>query len=255
VLAQNGLYFYNDPRAVQCAFCLLDIGIHDLPNEEDVLAIHRDSRTSCPYLAGLPVGNIPLDSENKQSTRKFCSANQITRSLTKREQYGTPEQKLATFKNWPKLQQSPQEMVLAGFRYTGLADEVKCTTCHRIFGRWSPIDKPLLRHAMEAPTCSSLIPFLNDENFQKRLDSYRKAKQQEAITQQNTTEERIEKITQNVGPLGCAICYDQEIQIILFPCRHVACALCVSQMKNCPMCQRDFKSYATIRLGTITARL
>ncbi len=247
LLAQNGLYFYNNPRAVQCAFCLLDIGIHDLPNEEDILATHRDSRTCCPYLQGLEVGNIPLDSDDLQPRQAILSTVPFKTELSTQELYSTPEFRLESFKNWPKLAQNPEEMASAGFYYTGLGDQVKCFTCHQTFKMWYPSDKPLLRHALEAPGCSYLFPFMHDEMFQNRLETYEKMKKQEArVREQRKDEIDLACAATAENQLKCRICYCNEINTLLLPCCHVTCASCTTELNNCPMCRRPFNSYARI---------
>ena len=59
VLAKAGFFYYNDTDKVQCAFCLGIIGRWD--PTDDPFAEHRRHFPRCPFVLGLPVGNIPID--------------------------------------------------------------------------------------------------------------------------------------------------------------------------------------------------
>jgi hypothetical protein len=57
-LARAGFFYFNTTDRVQCAFCLGIVGhweAGDLPMVE-----HRRHFPRCPFLRGLPVGNVPL---------------------------------------------------------------------------------------------------------------------------------------------------------------------------------------------------
>jgi hypothetical protein len=61
-LAKAGLFYFNENDAVQCAFCLGILAqweTTDIPLEE-----HKKYFPRCPFILGLPVGNIRIESRN-----------------------------------------------------------------------------------------------------------------------------------------------------------------------------------------------
>lgn len=61
-LAKAGFFYFNQSDSVQCAFCLGVIENwepDDQPLQEHILKFPR-----CPFVLGLPVGNIPIHQQN-----------------------------------------------------------------------------------------------------------------------------------------------------------------------------------------------
>ena len=44
----------------------------------------------------------------------------------------------------------------AGFYFTGLNDNVQCSTCNLVLSGWAPTDDPWLKHAQDSPGCPYL---------------------------------------------------------------------------------------------------
>lgn len=59
LLAKAGFFSFNERDKVQCAFCLGIIGRWEWT--DDPLEDHRRNFPRCPFISGLPVGNIPID--------------------------------------------------------------------------------------------------------------------------------------------------------------------------------------------------
>lgn len=60
-LARDGFFFVNYRHLLECSFCDLKIRYWS-PNSDvaEVYDKHRKSIPQCPFVLGLPVGNIPL---------------------------------------------------------------------------------------------------------------------------------------------------------------------------------------------------
>jgi hypothetical protein len=58
-----------------------------------------------------------------------------------------------TFLNWPSITPSAQEMALAGWWYTNIADRVICIHCDTMFHNWSETDRPYEIHRLKSPRC------------------------------------------------------------------------------------------------------
>jgi hypothetical protein len=59
LLAKAGFFYFNDGDKVQCAFCLGVIGTWE--PTDDPFVEHRRHFPRCPFILGLPVGNVPID--------------------------------------------------------------------------------------------------------------------------------------------------------------------------------------------------
>jgi hypothetical protein len=76
-LAKAGFFYFNDQDKVQCAFCLGIVGQweqSDIPMQE-----HRMHCPRCPFVGNLPVGNIPIGSEqtNLNDLAEFNGAEDL----------------------------------------------------------------------------------------------------------------------------------------------------------------------------------
>jgi hypothetical protein len=58
-----------------------------------------------------------------------------------------------TFTNWPTITPSTQEMTIAGWWYTNIADRVICIHCDTMFHNWSETDRPYDIHRLKSPRC------------------------------------------------------------------------------------------------------
>ncbi|WP_143442499.1 baculoviral IAP repeat-containing protein, partial [Klebsiella pneumoniae] len=57
---------------------------------------------------------------------------------------------------WPKHFPEVEEMVRAGFYFTGDEDSTACVTCGICLKHWKPSDKPLDEHRKASPYCELL---------------------------------------------------------------------------------------------------
>lgn len=133
--------------------------------------------------------------------------------------------RLETFTHWPvQISQKSWELANAGLHYSGMHDLVKCHLCGIQIDKWNKDDLPILEHAK-----SSNCPFVKQHKnnvglkkfFHPRID--------------DTTD-----IPNN--PMLCKLCYENPIQIVFFPCAHIVCLPCNTQLNKCPFCNvvRDF---------------
>ncbi|CAC5379793.1 BIRC7_8 [Mytilus coruscus] len=66
--------------------------------------------------------------------------------------------RLSSFANWPSyFSQTPDELVTAGFFYTGIEDHCRCFFCGGGLRRWEVGDLPWTEHARWYPKCSFVI--------------------------------------------------------------------------------------------------
>jgi hypothetical protein len=174
-LAEAGFYYFNQEDACQCIYCFIiisDWDVKDNPIEE-----HKKWKPNCPFILKLPVGNIPItqsiDEAQKPDLSSFtypCHVwgrtidvrpfAEIDSSSAARvvadcgcPQYTKLSHRQASFKYWPRIKQTADEMVQAGFYYTGRTDRVKCYKCKIDIHDWRPDDCPSTRHKFLSPHC------------------------------------------------------------------------------------------------------
>ncbi|CAD7012398.1 unnamed protein product [Ceratitis capitata] len=61
--------------------------------------------------------------------------------------------RLATFKNWPNPNISPESLAKAGFYYLNRSDQVKCAWCKGIIAKWEEQDDAFEEHKRFFPDC------------------------------------------------------------------------------------------------------
>ncbi|VDI62402.1 Hypothetical predicted protein [Mytilus galloprovincialis] len=84
-----------------------------------------------------------------------ASAMGICIDNPKYPKYATKLSRLDSFKHWPTyLTQSPEEMVTAGFFFTGNEDHCRCFFCGGGLRNWEPGDQPWTEHAHWYQNCA-----------------------------------------------------------------------------------------------------
>ncbi|CAC5393830.1 unnamed protein product [Mytilus coruscus] len=92
---------------------------------------------------------IASKAPSKPMTMEVCIDN------PKYPKYAIRISRLDSFKHWPTyLTQSPDEMVSAGFFFTGNEDHCRCFFCGGGLRNWEPGDKPWIEHARWYQNCA-----------------------------------------------------------------------------------------------------
>lgn len=78
----------------------------------------------------------------------------LSRPDPKYADYSLKQKRVESYRNWPpSAKQKPENLVDAGFFYTGQADSVRCYLCGTGLRNWDPEDEPWVEHARWAPEC------------------------------------------------------------------------------------------------------
>ncbi|XP_069937983.1 death-associated inhibitor of apoptosis 1-like [Cherax quadricarinatus] len=187
-LARDGFYYLRKDDHCACVFCRGIVGVWeegDTPRRE-----HEKHFPRCPFIRGMPVGNIPikydkifdsLSSIPKLQNRKImeidvcgthCSKYYLSiyygsvkhtlclpqHSGPKRTDYLTYENRIKSFARWPNgVKQKPEELAEAGFFYCDLSDHVRCFHCGNGIRNWKSNGLPWIEHARWYPECNFLL--------------------------------------------------------------------------------------------------
>ncbi|XP_052060991.1 baculoviral IAP repeat-containing protein 7-B-like [Mytilus californianus] len=97
----------------------------------------------------------PNDSTIASKAPLEPSAMGICIDNPKYPKYATKISRLDSFKHWPTyLTHSPDEMVSAGFFFTGTGDHCRCFFCGGGLRNWEPGDQPWIEHARWYQNCA-----------------------------------------------------------------------------------------------------
>jgi hypothetical protein len=171
VLSKVGFSYTGKGDRVRCETCELEIdswkpGMD--PKQE-----HMQRSPQCPFV----LGQRDLFNKNDQSIKSTLLNNLVVKSDyrgyndhgggkndTINQIHGTKffnflstelvdRARTYTFSNWPSITPSAQEMSLAGWWYTNIADRVICIHCDTMFHNWSETDRPYEIHRLKSPRC------------------------------------------------------------------------------------------------------
>lgn len=231
-LAKNGFYYTHTADVVRCTFCLVEICCWK--NGDNAEEYHQAFAADCPFLCGLDVGNIPIETDQ---TKRFMSllnecidTELITLGISKHRapvypKYITLESRLKTFKNW-KSHQNVKKLSEAGFFYVGKNDDTVCFSCGGGLRNWEHENDPIELHIKCFTKCS----FIN------MLKKYRLS-DDDGDDDGKIKSERI-----------CKICYVEEINVALLPCGHLTCRKCVVHLSKCFLCRKEISATVKIYL-------
>ena len=143
-----------------------------------------------------------------------------------------------TYRKWPiGLRQTAEELVTAGFYYSGFSDRVICFHCGYGACDWTSEDCPILEHYQAIPACSyiqSVAALHSDSKSCKYRDSVE-------TTEKTSDNQSVDSV------LLCKICFENSCSVVILPCRHfVACGLCASQLDKCAVCRGSIDDTLTV---------
>ncbi|KDR19613.1 death-associated inhibitor of apoptosis 1-like [Zootermopsis nevadensis] len=191
-LSAAGFYYTNQGDVVQCVFCGVQVGQWE---EGDApFTDHQRWAPSCGFVRGMPVGNIPINSDGHPETQESRSYDvcgpflefrpnsgperAVSRGLyhnllTPEElqkyginqshgpmhpSYNTYDSRVRSYENWPRsLKQKPDKLSEAGFYYTGNGDQTVCFHCGGGLKDWGETDDPWVEHAAWFPKCVYVV--------------------------------------------------------------------------------------------------
>ena len=125
----------------------------------------------------------------------------------------TVEKRLDTFINWPSSDIiTPESLAKAGFYYLHMEDRVQCAYCLNVFHNWVKGDTAMEEHRRLFPNCSF--------------------------------------VKSNQDRSKCTVCKDSLIEMLYFPCLHIACCQsCSFNTTHCIVCRQRIQSRLKVHLA------
>ncbi|XP_049814079.1 putative inhibitor of apoptosis [Schistocerca nitens] len=149
-LAHAGFYrpnYQSDDDTVKCVYC--EIEQSGWQPGDDPLVRHLCQSPKCPFVCP---GAIDLCRQCMFNERKLAHMR-----LPASPQYCSRTARQESFQNWSKdLPVQPEQLVEAGFFYTGTGDSTACFYCGGGLRDWEVGDDPWQQHTFWYPHCKYL---------------------------------------------------------------------------------------------------
>lgn len=243
-LAQLGFFFYKNPDHVKCFFC--SVSLSDFEPNDDVLKEHVKFSPNCRLIKRREIHNIPLDAAELDRILPPVSVDECGSKRKKSRvedevshpEYRLPSARLRSFDSWPVRYPDSQDLVDAGFFYSGQSDITVCFSCGLYAGKWEKDDNPWVEHQKLAiKECNYLK--MNQEELKR---NEKKFEQSKTLRQNNECkpEKKTETSEQEIDfDTCCKVCMAKKSSVIFLPCKHVAvCGSCSFAIGNkCPICR------------------
>jgi len=183
-MIEAGFFNCNVGDRVICLYCNL-ICQQWTPNADDPWEAHKTLSPKCPYVIATlkrqQTSSIRI--VNEQSTRENVVAstnndplrfNEIVYTAACHTAYIEIPRRHASFATWPN-ENSPSvdDLVRAGFFYTGTKTIVTCFYCNGSLQNWGANDNPTIEHARWFPHCAYAKQLCGAELYRKIQESKR----------------------------------------------------------------------------------
>jgi hypothetical protein len=183
-MIQAGFFNCNVGDRVICIYCNI-ICQQWTPNSDDPCEVHKTLSPKCPYVIAMftrsQTSSILVI--NEQSTSDYSSiptsadpfgCNAIVYTAACNTAYIEIPKRYASFATWPNENLPPvDDLVRAGFFYTGTKTIVTCFYCNGSLQNWGPNDNPTIEHARWFPHCAYAKQLCGAELYRKIQESKR----------------------------------------------------------------------------------
>ncbi|XP_020293739.1 E3 ubiquitin-protein ligase XIAP-like isoform X2 [Pseudomyrmex gracilis] len=159
-LAKAGFYYTGRDRELSCLFAANPTSTCNIPlaptvNNNVILeATSPSSQLSNGQSNGPSNGQSNGPSNGQPSDASTNNTEIFRRPLNPRREYGTVQQRLESFTNWPIPSiVLPEKLASAGFYYLQYKDMVECAFCGGVIANWEPNQDLDMLHRSYFPNC------------------------------------------------------------------------------------------------------
>ena len=181
-----GFFNCNVGDRTICLYCNL-ICQQWTPHVDDPWLVHKTLSPRCPYVISMsacrdnPSIRIVNDNsvDNRSSTtdnHDLFRSNEIVLTAACHVSFVEIPKRHASFSNWPnEALPSVNDLVRAGFFYSGIKTIVTCFYCNGSLQNWGPTDNPTVEHARWFPHCAYAKQLCGDDLYRRIQESKRAA--------------------------------------------------------------------------------
>ncbi|CAF3714767.1 unnamed protein product [Rotaria sp. Silwood1] len=198
-----GFFSCNVGDRVICLYCNL-ICQQWTADTDDPSEVHKTLSPKCPYVlsiliqpersSALILNEISTYNRNNQIFGSTNAAqlqfDQIVNTTPYNSAYSEITKRLQSFTTWSH-ESSPlvDELVRAGFFYTGTENIVTCFYCNGSLQNWNANDNPLIEHVRWFPYCGYAKQVCGDELYRKIQEAKRVLQERNRTNRPNETRE------------------------------------------------------------------
>ena len=156
-MIEAGFFCCNVGDRVICIYCNLMCHQWTSASTDNPCKVHKALFPNCPYVNDiLTAPQKPTSNEEKKWTKtKSQPVSSDGVEIAYNTKYIETENRLQSFNTWPRDKvPSVDDMVKAGFFYTGTGTAATCFWCDGSLGNWSANDNPMIEHARWFPQCA-----------------------------------------------------------------------------------------------------
>ena len=182
-----GFFCCNVGDRVICLYCNL-ICQQWIPNTDDPFEVHKTLSPKCPYiiasLKSQQTSSILIINEYSNNEYSLASgnidpfrSNGIVCTAACHAGFIEIPRRLASFATWSAENLPPvDDLVRAGFFYTGTKTIVTCFYCNGSLQNWGSNDNPTIEHARWFPQCAYIKQLCGPELY-RRIQESKQAQQ------------------------------------------------------------------------------
>ncbi|CAF0905325.1 unnamed protein product [Adineta ricciae] len=162
-MIEAGFFSCNIGDRVICIYCNI-ICQQWMQYTDDPREVHRILSPQCPYVTGIltqaSTSSIPIlnDKSNEKAALDIDNITQFGHIVTANAchaSYKEVHKRYASFEQWSSSSTpSVDDLVNAGFFYSGTGSQVTCFYCNGSLQNWGSTDNPKVEHARWFPHCA-----------------------------------------------------------------------------------------------------
>ncbi|CAF3732674.1 unnamed protein product [Rotaria sp. Silwood1] len=187
-MIESGFFSCNVGDRVICLYCNLIIQ-QWTPHTDDPCEVHKILSPQCPFVLGMLIrpmtASILIVNESSASNQSVTGmtinafrSNGIVLTAACNVAYIEIPKRHASFATWPnEALPSVDDLVRAGFFYTGTRTVVTCFYCNGSLQNWGANDNPMIEHARWFPHCLYAKQLCGDDMYRKIQESKRIAQE------------------------------------------------------------------------------
>ncbi|CAF3868418.1 unnamed protein product [Rotaria sordida] len=193
-MMEAGFFNCNVGDRVICIYCNL-ICQQWTPHTDDPCEVHKTLSSNCIYVKAKLIrpsassiiivneGTTSASGDNRLSTSHNLGplrSNDIVFTASCNPAYSEIPKRHASFATWPTEDlPSVDDLVRAGFFYTGTKTIVTCFYCNGSLQNWRPNDNPMIEHARWFPHCAYARQLCGDDLYRK-IQEFKRVQQEHA---------------------------------------------------------------------------
>ncbi|CAF3105865.1 unnamed protein product [Rotaria sp. Silwood2] len=179
-MIEAGFFYCNVGDRVICIYCNL-ICQQWICSSDDPGEVHKTLRSQCPFVMSMLIQcekhSILIVNESINNRAPIMNGaavsdafryDEIVLTSACHSAYTEIPKRQASFANWPSdPSPSIEDLVRAGFFYTGIKTIVTCFYCNGSLNNWGPNDNPTIEHARWYPHCAYAKQLCGNELYRK----------------------------------------------------------------------------------------